>query len=234
MSKHPSTRNNIVLECLDVHKEYVDGDTRLKVLNGVHMTIARGEQVAIMGRSGSGKTTLLQVLGSLDTPTQGSVLINGENIRHLNESQLSRVRNQSLGFIYQFHHLLPEFSALENVAMPLLIAKVPIKEAKLRSSDLLAMVGLKERLHHKPSELSGGERQRVAIARALINEPDCVLADEPTGNLDDETAEQVFSVMQDINKTLKTSIILVTHDPNLAARLDRTLILHGGRLQTAA
>jgi len=234
MNKHPSTRNNIVLECLDVHKEYVDGDTRLKVLNGIQMTIIRGEQVAIMGRSGSGKTSLLQVLGSLDTPTQGSVLINGENIRHLNESQLSRVRNQSLGFIYQFHHLLPEFTALENVAMPLLIAKVPIKIAKLRASDLLAMVGLKERLHHKPSELSGGERQRVAIARALINEPDCILADEPTGNLDDETAEQVFSVMQDINKSLKTSIVLVTHDPNLAAKLDRTLILHGGCLQTAA
>lgn len=227
------TMHNLVLECRDVHKEYVDADKRLKVLTGVNLEVARGEQVAIMGRSGSGKTSLLQVLGSLDSPSEGAVFINGANMRDLSESQRGRARNQSLGFIYQFHHLLPEFSALENVAMPLLIAKVALNEVKQRATEILEMVGLKDRLQHKPSELSGGERQRVAIARALVNNPDCVLADEPTGNLDDETAEQVFAVMQDLNKTLKTSIIVVTHDPNLAAKLDRTLYLHGGRLQTA-
>lgn len=224
-------RNNIVLECKNVHKEYVDADKTVKVLAGVELKIPRGEQVAIMGRSGSGKTTLLQVLGSLDSPTRGDVVINGQNLKHLGESDKGRLRNQSLGFIYQFHHLLPEFSALENVAMPLLIAEVEPKEASNRAKELLDLVGLKERLHHRPSELSGGERQRVAIARALVNHPDCVLADEPTGNLDDETAEQVFEVMRSLNKTFKTSIIVVTHDSNLAAKLDRTLLLHGGRLQ---
>lgn len=228
-----NTVSNIVLECRDVHKEYVDADRSLKVLTGVNLEVTRGEQVAIMGRSGSGKTTLLQMLGSLDTPSQGQVFINGLNLRDINESQRAKVRNQSLGFIYQFHHLLPEFTALENVAMPLLIAKVPIAQVKQRCSELLETVGLKERLHHRPSELSGGERQRVAIARALVNHPDCVLADEPTGNLDDETAEQVFEVMQNLNKTLKISIIVVTHDPDLAAKLDRTLYLHGGCLGTS-
>lgn len=231
MNNIKNNKHNIVLECKDVHKEYVDADKRLKVLTGVELSVVRGEQIAIMGRSGSGKTTLLQVMGSLDTPTQGDVFINGHNLRNFSESERSRVRNQSLGFIYQFHHLLPEFSALENVAMPLLIGNIEPKEAAKRATELLDMVGLKERLQHRPSELSGGERQRVAIARALVNHPDCILADEPTGNLDDETAEQVFEVMQSLNKTLKTSIILVTHDPNLASKLDRTLMLQGGRLQ---
>lgn len=222
--------SNLVLECQEVTKEYVEANTRLKILTGINLQIKRGEQVAIMGRSGSGKTTLLQILGTLDTPTEGKVFIDGQNINTLNEYERGFVRNQSLGFIYQFHHLLPEFSALENVAMPLLIGDASAKEAAKRSQELLEMVGLKDRLQHRPSELSGGERQRVAIARALVNRPHCVLADEPTGNLDDETAAQVFQIMQDVNKNLGTSIILVTHDPNLAASLDRTLTLHGGQL----
>lgn len=226
-------KNDIVLECQEISKEYVDGATCLKILTGVNLTVKRGEQLAIMGRSGSGKTTLLQLLGTLDIPTKGKIFINGENINTLSESERGRVRNQSLGFIYQFHHLLPEFSALENVAMPLLIGNIQPKEAIRRSKELLELVGLKDRLQHRPSELSGGERQRVAIARALVNEPDCVLADEPTGNLDDETAAQVFSIMQDLNKKLKTSIIVVTHDPNIAAKLDRTLTLHGGQFAVA-
>jgi len=225
-----SVNSRIVLECREVHKEYREVDRHLKILSGVNLQVKRGEQVAIMGRSGSGKTTLLQVLGSLDVPSTGDVLINGINLCDISESQRAKVRNQSLGFIYQFHHLLPEFSALENVAMPLLIAKLPLAEVKHRSAELLERVGLKDRMQHRPSELSGGERQRVAIARALVNHPDCVLADEPTGNLDDETAEQVFEVMQNLNKTLQISIIVVTHDPNLATKLDRTLYLHGGCL----
>lgn len=219
-----------VLECKGIHKEYIEVDTPLKILMDINFKVAKAEQVAIMGRSGSGKTTLLQVLGMLDKPTQGDLFINGHNMQNLNEPERARIRNQSLGFIYQFHHLLPEFSALENVAMPLLIAKVAPAKASLRAAELLDQVGLKDRLQHRPSELSGGERQRVAIARALVNTPDCVLADEPTGNLDDETALQIFDVLQQINQTLKTSIILVTHDAALAKRLDRTLVLHGGQL----
>ncbi len=212
-----STAN--VLECSDVHKDYFDGSTRVKVLMGVTLSIARGEQLAIMGRSGSGKTTLLQMMGGLDTPTSGMICIEGRNLQQLSEKEVGRLRNQSLGFIYQFHHLLPEFTALENVAMPLLIAKIDPKEARDRAVDLLEQVGLKTRIQHKPAELSGGERQRVAIARALVNNPGCVLADEPTGNLDDESATQVFEVMRALNRSQNTSFVLVTHDPDLARQL---------------
>lgn len=220
----------VVLECKSVFKEYEDVDTRIKVLMGISLSVKRGEQIAIMGRSGSGKTTLLQMLGGLDAPTSGEIWINGENLHKMSERQLERVRNQSLGFIYQMHHLLPEFTAIENVAMSLLIGKVKPKIAEARSIELLEQVGLKDRLNHRPAELSGGERQRVAIARALVNQPACVLADEPTGNLDDENAAHVLDVMQALNRTYKTSLIIVTHDPALAARMDRTLILHGGNL----
>ncbi len=233
ITKRKVVSNKAVLECKDVHKEYQDADTQLKVLMGVNLSVSQGEQIAIMGRSGSGKTTLLQVLGGLDVPSQGAVLINGANVHHLSESEQERLRNQSLGFIYQFHHLLPEFSALENVAMPLLIGNVAPKIALAKAHILLDKVGLSARASHKPAALSGGERQRVAIARALVNDPDCVLADEPTGNLDDESAEQVFEVMTSLTQQCKTSFILVTHDPELAARLDRTLILHNGRLQSS-
>lgn len=219
-----------VLDCRAVCKEYFDGNTRLKVLTGISLTVHEGEQVAIMGRSGSGKTTLLQMLGGLDTPTSGEIYIAEKNVKNLSESEMGRLRNRSLGFIYQFHHLLPEFTALENVAMPLLIGNVAPKEAAERAVALLEEVGLKLRLEHKPGELSGGERQRVAIARALINNPSCVLADEPTGNLDDESAAQVFEIMRSLNRSQNTSIVLVTHDPALARQLDRTLILQGGQL----
>lgn len=219
---------NPVLECLAVSKEYVDSDTSVKVLNKVALQLKRGEQLAIMGRSGSGKTTLLQLLGGLDTPTQGQVFLNGRDLQSLSERELEKMRNQCIGFIYQFHHLLPEFSALENVAMPQLIGNVLPELAKTRAKALLDSVGLSTRYHHKPSELSGGERQRVAIARALINEPDCLLADEPTGNLDDENAAHVLDVLQSLNRERQTSIIIVTHDIALAARMDRTLHLHGG------
>lgn len=230
----PALKPQIVLACQDLYKEYSDGSNiRLKILTGINLEVARGEQLAIMGRSGSGKTTLLQVLGGLDTPTQGKVLINGQDIQSLREPERCKLRNQSIGFIYQFHHLLPEFTAEENVAMPLLIGEVAPKVAAERAAVLLEAVGLKDRLQHKPAELSGGERQRVAIARALVNKPDCILADEPTGNLDDENAQQVFEVLCDLNRQFKTSIILVTHDPNLAAQLDRTFILQAGQLVPA-
>lgn len=220
----------VVLECRNVFKEYVDAGVRIKVLNGISLAVAKGEQIAIMGRSGSGKTTLLQVLGGLDLPTFGEISIDNQPIQKMSESRLERIRNQSLGYIYQMHHLLPEFSALENVVMPLLIGKVSPEIAKKRATALLEQVGLQARLSHRPSELSGGERQRVAIARALVNNPSCVLADEPTGNLDDESALQVLEIMQELNREKKTSLIIVTHDPLLAAKMDRTLILQGGHL----
>jgi lipoprotein-releasing system ATP-binding protein len=226
----PSPSYTPVMECKAVTKEYFEGNNALKILTGINLSIRPGEQVAIMGRSGSGKTTLLQMLGGLDVPTSGSIAIDGKNLKNLNENQMGKLRNRHLGFIYQFHHLLPEFSALENVAMPLLIAKISAKEAASRAAHLLEAVGLKLRLNHKPMELSGGEKQRVAIARALINNPKCVLADEPTGNLDDESAAQVFEVMRSLNRLQNTSIILVTHDASLAKQLDRTLILQGGQL----
>lgn len=222
---------SVILECKNLDKEYIDANVRLKILSNLSLSVKLGEQVAIMGRSGSGKTTLLQMLGGLDSPSAGEVWINGQNIHALNEQERCQFRNRSIGYIYQFHHLLPEFTALENAAMPLLIANEDLKQAKERAEDILEQVGLKDRLKHKPGEMSGGERQRVAIARALINNPVCILADEPTGNLDDENANQVFEVLCQLNRRLQTSIILVTHDNDLAAKLDRTLILQGGQLQ---
>lgn len=223
-------KNTPVIECKEVFKEYQDANTRIKVLMGISIAVQPGEQIAIMGRSGSGKTTLLQMLGGLDSPTAGEIWMNGHNLHTLPEHRLEKIRNQTMGFIYQMHHLLPEFTALENVAMPLLIGNVEPYIAEGRAKELLKQVGLKHRLLHRPSELSGGERQRVAIARALVNNPDCVLADEPTGNLDDENALQVLEVMQSLNRTRKTSLIIVTHDPELAAKMDRSYILHGGHL----
>lgn len=228
-----SSKESVVLECRNVFKEYVDASRRIKVLNGISLLVKKGEQIAIMGRSGSGKTTLLQVLGGLDLPTSGEICIDGQPIQKMSESRLEKVRNQSLGYIYQMHHLLPEFNSLENVAMPLLIGNISPDIAAKRAAALLEQVGLQARLSHRPSELSGGERQRVAIARALVNDPSCVLADEPTGNLDDESASQVLEIMQELNRQKKTSLIIVTHDPALAARMDRTLILQNGHLLPA-
>jgi len=224
----PST--SIVLACEDLYKEYQDVDSPIKILTGVCFQVERGEQIAIMGRSGSGKTTLLQMLGGLDTPTAGDIWINNRSLRRLSEKEREQLRSRSLGFIYQMHHLLPEFTALENVAIPLLIQGISPKIAKRDALGLLDSVGLGARAEHFPNQLSGGERQRVAIARALVNRPECILADEPTGNLDDESAEQVFSVMQALNRTHQTSLIVVTHDLMLAQKMDKTYILHGGKL----
>ncbi len=220
-----------VLECRNVFKEYQDGSSLVKVLIGVSLKVERGEQIAIMGRSGSGKTTLLQVLGGLDSPSTGEVWINNRHLHKSSEQHLERIRNESMGFIYQMHHLLPEFTALENVAMPLLIAELETDVAEKRAKEMLYQVGLGSRLHHRPGELSGGERQRVAIARALVNDPECVLADEPTGNLDDETALQVFDLMRDLNRSNHTSLIIVTHDYELAKKMDKIYILHNGHLK---
>lgn len=222
--------NNTAIACKGLYKDYQEGTHRIKVLNDIDLSIKAGEQVAIMGRSGSGKTTLLQLLGGLDQPTHGEVFLKGCSLNALTEPELELLRNQQLGFIYQSHHLLAEFSALENVVMPLLIAGQPLEEAKNSAAECLKAVGLSRRLRHKPSQLSGGERQRVAIARALVNRPACVLADEPTGNLDDETAIQVFEMIQTLNRSHQSSLVIVTHDAQLAARMDRVLLLQHGHL----
>ena len=222
--------NEVVLEAEGVVREFREGTSTLRVLDGLDLRLRRGECVAIVGASGSGKTTLLQILGGLDQPTLGSVRIEGRDLHALNEIERSALRNRTIGFIYQFHHLLPEFSALENVAMPLLVRRMATTEAKARASSILEEVGLGSRLSHRPHQLSGGERQRAAVARALVTEPALVLADEPTGNLDGRNAEQVFELMLRLNRDRHTTLVIVTHDARLAARMDRVLTLTEGRL----
>jgi lipoprotein-releasing system ATP-binding protein len=219
-----------VLACHALVKTFQQGDIIVEVLRGVELIVEKGERLAIVGASGSGKTTLLQLLGGLDLPTSGSVSITGQRINELNDVQRGQVRNRALGFVYQFHHLLPEFTALENVCMPLLIRRTPVDEARAHARQLLERVGLGARLEHRPSQLSGGERQRAAVARALVTRPPIVLADEPTGNLDGANAKQVFELMLELNRELGTALVIVTHAPELAARMQRTLTLTEGRL----
>jgi lipoprotein-releasing system ATP-binding protein len=219
-----------VLEARQVQKSFQQGPVTLDVLRGIDVAINAAERLAIVGASGSGKTTLLQILGGLDRPTNGQVLVDGREIHSLTERERGELRNHALGFVYQFHHLLPEFSALENVAMPLLVRRMPTSEAKDRAREILTRVGLGQRLDHRPHQLSGGERQRAAVARALVTQPKLVLADEPTGNLDGKNAEQVFELMLELNRERRTSLVIVTHDLRIAARMDRALEIDGGKL----
>ena len=221
---------SVVLECLDLGKTYTEGPQCLEVLRGISLRVKQGEQLAILGTSGSGKTTLLNLLGGLDLPSRGRVIVAGQDLAEVDETERGRLRNLYLGFVYQFHHLLSEFSALENISMPLLIAGYSMREALLKSQIMLERVGLLDRASHKPSELSGGERQRIAIARALVTEPACVLLDEPTGNLDRNTALNIQDLMSDLNDKLDISYIVVTHDEAFADTLDRKLFLRDGML----
>jgi lipoprotein-releasing system ATP-binding protein len=233
-SRIPNPGSSIVLRADNVAKTYQEGKLRTDVLRNVDLSVRRGETVAIIGASGTGKSTLLHILGGLDAPTSGEVIVEGQTMSRLSDRARGELRNKSLGFVYQFHHLLPEFTAVENVCMPLLIRGTPIGEARERAVALLDRVGLGQRLEHKPGELSGGERQRCAVARALVARPACVLGDEPTGNLDEKNAAQVYELMLELNREIGTALVLVTHDQRLAARAERILELSGGKLNAVA
>jgi len=219
-----------ILELKNIHKNFRLGEDDIEVLDGIEISIQQGETFAIVGPSGSGKTTLLQIIGLLDSPTRGELYVRGESSEDLNDKSKSQLRNEFFGFIYQFHHLLNEFTALENTMMPLLIRNQTTKEARAKAQDLLIRIGLEHRINHKPHELSGGECQRVAVARALVTSPSLILADEPTGNLDPETADRVFDSFLDLNRSLNTSLIMVTHNQELAKRMDKVYELNFGKL----
>ena len=223
-----------VIEARGLGKTYAEGSLRTPVFDGLDLAVERGETVAILGASGAGKSTLLHLLGGLDTPSAGEVYVDGQKMSALSDAERGRLRNRALGFIYQFHHLLPEFTALENVMLPVVLGGARVPQAEQKARALLDAVGLGHRMAHKPGELSGGERLRAAVARALVNRPGCVLGDEPTGNLDEKTAATVFDLMLDLNRDQRTSLVLVTHDRRLARRLDRVLELHEGRLRELA
>ena len=225
-----NTGDNTVLQASGIHKSYLQGPQPLHVLRGADLEIKSGERVAIVGLSGSGKSTLLHVLGGLDQPERGNVRIQGRDIFALGEKERGELRNRTLGFVYQFHHLLPEFSAMENVAMPLLIGRADVAAAKREAMKMLERVGLQDRADHRPAELSGGERQRVAVARALVMRPACVLADEPTGNLDEETGEQINQLMLELSVSMHTGFVVVTHNSSLAGKMDRQVRLNNGIL----
>ena len=224
------SKSNLIIDVNQLSKTYTDGRRQVNVIKQLDLQVEQGELLAIVGQSGSGKSTLLHLIGGLDEPTEGTVNVQGQNIHDLSAKQQGRFRNEHLGFVYQFHHLLPEFTALENVAMPMLMVNKPVTEAREKAMALIESVGLEDRATHKPGELSGGEKQRIALARALVCDPACVLADEPTGNLDAKTANKTFELMLSLNESLGTCFVIVTHDQQLAGQMNRTLVLDSGKL----